>query len=95
MYVVNVSEFKNLDCSDYNSNILCLFGNVFTQLQMTKTISGGSETVQHYFLECPLQSGSREDLFEILHNYTDVKSTSAILHNILQSVNVFSISFVF
>ena len=85
MYVVNVSEFKNLDCSDYNSNILCLLGNVFTQLQMTDE---SSETVKHYFIECPLQSGPRENLFGILHNYTDAKSTSAILHIILQSVNI-------
>ena len=50
--------------------------------------SGGSETVKHYFIECPMQSGSREDLFGILHNYTDDKSTPAILNIILQSVNI-------
>ena len=50
--------------------------------------SGGSETVKHYFIECPMQSGSREDLFGILHNYTDEKSTSAILNIILQGVNI-------
>ena len=50
--------------------------------------SGGSETVKHYFIECPMQSGPREDLFGILHNYTDDKSTSAILNIILQRVNI-------
>ena len=50
--------------------------------------SGGSETVKHYFIECPMQSGPREDLFGILHNYTDDKSTSAILNIILQGVNI-------
>ena len=35
-----------------------------------------------------MQSGSREDLFETLHNYTDDKSTSAILNIILQGVNI-------
>ena len=35
-----------------------------------------------------MQSGPREDLFEILHNYTDDKSTSAILNIILQGVNI-------
>ena len=41
--------------------------------------------VKHNF---PMQSGPREDLFEILRNYTDDKSTSAILHIILQGVNI-------
>ena len=50
--------------------------------------SGGSETVQHHFIEFPMQSGSREDLFVILHNYTDDKSTSAILNILLQGVNI-------
>ena len=35
-----------------------------------------------------MQSGHREDLFGILHNYTDDKSTSAILNIILQGVNI-------
>ena len=35
-----------------------------------------------------LQSGSREYLFGILHNYTDDKSTSAILNIISQGVNI-------
>ena len=34
---------------------------------------------------------SREDLFELLHNYTDNKSTSAILNIILQGVTNFQI----
>ena len=45
-------------------------------------------TFKHYFIECPMQSGSREDLFGILHNYTDDRSTSAILNIILQGVNI-------
>ena len=35
-----------------------------------------------------MQSGSREDLFGIIHNYTDDNSTSAILNIILQGVNI-------
>ena len=35
--------------------------------------SGGSETVEHYFIDCPRQSGHMEDLSEILHNYTNDK----------------------
>ena len=35
-----------------------------------------------------MQSGHREDLFGLLHNYTDDKSTSAILNIILQGVNI-------
>ena len=35
-----------------------------------------------------MQSGPREDLFGILNNYTDDKSTSAILNIILQGVNI-------
>ena len=35
-----------------------------------------------------MQSGPRGDLFGILHNYTDDKSTSAILNIILQGVNI-------
>ena len=35
-----------------------------------------------------MQRGPIKDLFEILHNYTDDKSTSAILNIILQGVNI-------
>ena len=49
--------------------------------------SGGSKTVKHYFSDCPMQSGPRGDLFEILHYYTDDKSTSAIISIILQGGN--------
>ena len=35
-----------------------------------------------------MQSGPREDLFGILHNYTDDESTSVILNIILQGVNI-------
>ena len=35
-----------------------------------------------------MQSGSRGDLFGILHNYTEDKSTSAILNIILQGINI-------
>ena len=48
---------------------------------------------KHYFIECPMQSGSREDLFGILHNYTDDKSTSTILNIILQGVNIRYLNF--
>ena len=34
-----------------------------------------------------MQNGHREDLFEILNDNTDDKSTSAILNIILQGVN--------
>ena len=50
--------------------------------------SGGSETGKHYSIECPMQSGPRENSFGILNNYTDDKSTSAILNTILQGVNI-------
>ena len=50
--------------------------------------SGSFETVKHYFIEYPMQSGSSEDSFGILHNYTDDKSTPAILNIILQGVNI-------
>ena len=32
--------------------------------------SGGPETFKYYFIDCPMQTGPREDFFEILHNYT-------------------------
>ena len=77
------------------SQLLLRFSNLIEHLFSKGCIdspqcrcSGGSETVKHYFIECPMQSGSREDLFGILHNYTDDKSTSAILNVILQGVNI-------
>ena len=52
-----------------------------------------ASTFKHYFIECPMQSGSREDLFGILHNYTDDKSTSTILNIVLQGVNIRDLNF--
>ena len=51
--------------------------------------SGRTETtVKKYFICCLMQSGPREELLEILHNYTDDKSTSAILNIVRQGANI-------
>ena len=39
-------------------------------------------------MDCPLQRGPREDLFEMLYDYTNDKTTSAISNIILQGVYI-------